>query len=70
MLERKDLRLKLNPDDHAAVSLLADVRGLDLAEWAERVLVREARRELHAAMLIHQRAERLGIAAQALPAEM
>jgi hypothetical protein len=60
-LERKDLRLKVNPDDHAAMRLLTDVMGLDLCEWAEAVLVREVRRELHAAMMLADEARRLGI---------
>lgn len=61
-LDRKDLRLKLDPDDHAALALLSDAHDIDMAAWAERVLVREVRRELHAAMVVAQRAQRLGIA--------
>jgi hypothetical protein len=60
-LERKDLRLKVNPDDHAAMRLLTDVMGMDLCDWAEAVLVREVRRELHAAMMLADEARRLGI---------
>lgn len=63
--ERKDLRLKLDPDTHAGISLLADVAGLDLAEWAESVLVREVRRQVHDASVIASRAARLGISGSA-----
>lgn len=61
-LDRKDLRLKLDAETHAALSLLADADDVDLSVWAERVLVAEVRKRLHAAMVVAKRAERLGIA--------
>lgn len=67
-LERKDLRVKLDPDDHAALALLAEADDCDLAELAERILVRVVRRRVHAAMVIAQKAQRLGLAGRALPA--
>lgn len=66
-LERKDLRLKLSPDDHAGLTLLAEADESDLAEWAERVLVRAIRRRVHAAIVLAEKAERLGISGNALP---
>jgi hypothetical protein len=66
-LERKDLRLKLDHDDHAALALLADAEDLDLAALAEQILVRVVRKRIHAAMVIAQRAERLGIAGKLIP---
>ena len=68
-LERKDLRIKLDPDDHAALALLAEADEAELAEWAERVLVRVVRRRVHAAMVLAKKAERLGLAGKALPAD-
>jgi hypothetical protein len=68
-LERKDLRLKLSADDHAALSLLADAEDTDMADYAERVLVRVLRRRVHAAMVIAEKATRLGIVGKAFPAD-
>lgn len=51
-LERKDVRLKMAPDAHADLALLAEIDGLDIGEWAEAVLVREIERRVHAAQRI------------------
>lgn len=67
-LDRKDLRIKLDPDDHSGLQLLAECEGRELAEWAERVLVREIRRRVHAAIVLAKKAERLGIAGSSIPA--
>ena len=67
-LDRKDLRIKLDPDDHTGLTLLAESEGRELADWAERVLVREIRRRVHAAMALAKKAERVGIAGNAIPA--
>lgn len=67
-LDRKDLRIKLDPDDRTGLTLLAESEGRELADWAERVLVREIRRRVHAAMVLAKKAERLGIAGNAIPA--
>lgn len=64
-LERKDLRLKLDPDVHSGLGLLAESDDVDLAEWAEAVLAREVRRRIHAATVIADKAQRLGIAGSA-----
>lgn len=68
-LERKDLRIKLDADDHAGLQLLAEADEAELAEWAERVLVRVIRRRVHAAMLLARKAERLGLAGKPIPAD-
>jgi hypothetical protein len=59
-LERKDLRLKLHPDVHAGLDVLADVDGLQLAELAEQMIERAVRERIHAATVIAERAGRLG----------
>ena len=68
-IERKDLRLKLDADDHAGLSLLAEADEVDLSEWAERLLKREIRRRVHAARVLASKAQRLGIAGNAIPAD-
>ena len=69
-LERKDLRVKLDPDDHMGLHLLADAEQLDLSELAEQVLVRYVRRRLHAAIFVADRAQRLGIDGKPIPGEI
>jgi len=66
-LDRKDLRLKLDHDDHEALKLLADAEDIDLAALAEQILVAVVRKRVHAAIVIAQRAERLGIAGKLIP---
>lgn len=61
-LDRKDLRLKLPPDVHAGLDLLADVDGKQLAELAEEIIEQWVRRRIHVATLVADRAGRLGIA--------
>lgn len=68
-LERQDLRIKMDADDHAMVALLAEADELSMAELCERVLVRWARRRVHAAMVIANKAQRLGIAGKAIPGD-
>lgn len=60
-LERKDIRAKLDPDMHTALTVLCDVDGCDLGEFIERELVRVIVRRCHAASLIAERTQRLGI---------
>ena len=68
-LERQDLRLKLNADDHSLLALLAEADEKGLAELAEEILVRVVRRRVHAAMVIANKAQRLGIAGKAVPGD-
>ncbi len=51
-LERKDVRAKLDPEDHAALVRIADADHLDIAELIERELVRYIRHETHRASVI------------------
>lgn len=60
-LERKDIRAKLDPDLHAALTVLCEVDGLDIGEFVERELVRVIKERVHAATLIAERTARLGI---------
>jgi hypothetical protein len=62
MLDRKDVRFKLAPDLHQALSVLAECAQVDIGEFVEMVVVREVLRRLHEASLIHERTARLGIA--------
>lgn len=61
-LERKDLRLKLDPEVHAGLDVLSEVDGKQLAELAEEFIAQEVRRRIHAATVIAERAKRLGMA--------
>ena len=60
-LERKDVRFKLDPDDHAGLSLISGIDHLEIAEWVEALVVAEVKRRIHEANLISKEAERLGI---------
>lgn len=68
-IERKDLRLKLDADDHTGLQLLAEAEDTDMGAWAEALLKREIRRRVHAAMMLAKKAERLGIAGNSIPGE-
>jgi hypothetical protein len=61
MLERKDVRFKLAPDMHQALSVLAEVAQVDIGEFVEMVIQREVVRRVHEASLISDRTSRLGI---------
>lgn len=51
-LERKDVRLKLDYDIHAAVVAIADTQGMLPAEWVEQVVVGLVRKRVHEANLL------------------
>ena len=61
MLDRKDVRFKLSPDMHSALSVLADCAQVDIAEFVELIVQREVVRRVHEASLIAERTARLGI---------
>lgn len=61
-LERKDVRFKMDPDAHAALSVLADTAGVDIGEFVENVVEREVIRRVHEARVVADRTARLGIA--------
>ena len=60
-LERKDIRAKLDPDMHAAMTVLAEIDQIDLGEFIERVVSAEVKRRVHDATLIAERVACLGI---------
>lgn len=60
-LERKDVRAKLDHDIHAALTVLCEVDQCELGEFIERELVRVIKQRLHAATVIAERTQRLGI---------
>jgi hypothetical protein len=60
-LDRKDVRLKLDPDMHQALGVLCEVERVDMGAFVERVVVDLIHERLHAASLIAERAQRLGI---------
>lgn len=60
-LERKDVRFKLDADDHQALCVLADVQGVDLNELVESIVRREVFKRVHAATVIAERTAALGL---------
>ena len=60
-LERKDVRFKLNADDHSGLCLISDIDSSDIAAWVEALVVAEVKRRIHEASVIVAEAERLGI---------
>ena len=60
-LERKDVRLKMFAPMHAALTVLAEIDGIDIGEFAERVLVAAIQGRVHAASVIARRCAGLGI---------
>lgn len=51
-LERKDVRVKLDHDMHAAVVAIADALDLQPAEWVEQVIVGIVRKRVHEANVL------------------
>lgn len=60
-LERKDVRFKLAPDVHGALTVLAECAQVDIGEFCELLIQREVLRRVHEATVIADRAARLGI---------
>lgn len=60
-LERKDVRFKIDPELHQALTVLAECAGLDIGVLVEQVVVGEVRRRVHEASVIAERTARLGI---------
>jgi hypothetical protein len=40
-LERKDVRAKIDADEHRRLELVADHDGQDIGEWVEHLILRE-----------------------------
>lgn len=63
-LERKDVRFKLAPDMHHALTVLAELADADIGEFVELIVQREVVRRVHEANVVAQRLGRLGISGQ------
>lgn len=59
-LPRKDIRLKLDHDMHAACKAIAEAADLDPAEWCEQVIVDVIVKRVHAANLLVLKLEASG----------
>lgn len=59
-LERKDVRLKLDHDIHAAAKAIADAEGDDIAEWIEHVMVGIIRKRVAQASMVVSALEATG----------
>ena len=55
MLERKDVRLKLDHDIHAACKAIAETEGMEIAEWVETVISAVVIKRVHSANLVVER---------------
>lgn len=60
-LPRKDIKPKFEPDVHEALAVMADMAGLGLAEFIERVVIRFVRERLSDASELQDRTSHLGI---------
>ena len=60
-LERKDVRFKLAPEMHQALTVLAEIAQVDIGEFVEMVVQREVVRRVHEANVVYERTARLGI---------
>lgn len=60
-LERKDVRFKLDPQVHAALTVLAECAIKDIGEFVESIVISEVQRRVHEASVIAQRTAGLGI---------
>lgn len=54
-LERQDVRAKLDPDVHEALTAICDAKGVTVGEFVESLLVPEIRRLVHEANVISER---------------
>ena len=59
-LERKDVRFRLAPDVHAALTVLAEIAQADVGEYVEIRVQRDVLRRVHDAKVIADRCGRLG----------
>lgn len=46
-LDRKDVRAKLDPEMHGALSTFADIDGVDIGEFVEQLIVAAVRKRIH-----------------------
>jgi hypothetical protein len=59
-LERKDIRAKLDPDNHAQLRAICDIEGVDMGDWIEAVLKPVIEKRVHDAIELASRLHRLG----------
>lgn len=59
-LERKDIRAKLDPDMHAALTVPANVENIGIGAFIEREMLQVINKRIHDASLIHEAIVRLG----------
>lgn len=60
-LDRKDIRAKLDPNMHRALSIICDADHMDICDWVEQLVVNEVRRRVHEAQSIAAEVADLGI---------
>jgi hypothetical protein len=60
-LERKDVRAKLDPPFHKALTIICDADHMDICDWIEKLIVNEIRRRVHEAQSIASETADLGI---------
>lgn len=60
-LERKDLRVYLDPDIHAGLQILSDQDRIGLSDLVERITRDYVLDRVHAAIVIAEKAERAGL---------
>lgn len=60
-LDRKDIRAKLDPDLHAALTVLCEIDRVDIGEFIEIELARVIRQRIHDATVTAARTAHLGI---------
>lgn len=60
-LERKDIRAKLDPELHAALTEICALDGVEIAEFIESLLVPVIRKRCSDAIALAQALERQGI---------
>lgn len=67
-LERKDVRFKMNPDMHRALSVVCELDHQDMGEFVEALVLENLKRRMHDAMVLAGELQRLGITGNAFPA--
>jgi hypothetical protein len=60
-LDRKDVRAKLDPPLHKALTIICDADHMDICDWIEKLIVLEVRRRVHEAQSIAAETADLGI---------
>lgn len=64
-IERKDVRLKLDDEKHAALKAICDLDGVDMGVFIEQLVVPVIEKRMHDAMVLAEKLQRLGIAGSA-----